>query len=221
MLPQAKTHLTPPLPPSLVGADKRSVILRAAHALFLRDGFSATSMDAVTREAGVSKATVYAHFDGKQALFEALLQAGCEDGLATAPQLVRRGGDPADELITFFEPFLTLIITGGNYAWDRMVIAEASRHPANARLFHECTVGRLTGSVERYLGELDREGRIAPVDLRLAAEAILATAFLGPLHRTLMIGPPEADLLAALRFGVTLLLRGLAPGNPTTPGKPG
>ena len=40
---------------------KRRQILEAAARLFLRDGFEATTMDAIAHEADVSKATVYAH----------------------------------------------------------------------------------------------------------------------------------------------------------------
>ena len=93
------------LPPFMAGDDKRSTILRAAHKLFLRDGFSATSMDAVTQEAGVSKATVYAHFDSKQRLFEALIELGSESAINPATTLVRSGGDPRHELHAFFSRF--------------------------------------------------------------------------------------------------------------------
>jgi hypothetical protein len=38
----------------------------------------AVSMDAIAREAGVSKATVYAHFAGKEELFGAVIGRECE-----------------------------------------------------------------------------------------------------------------------------------------------
>jgi AcrR family transcriptional regulator len=53
-------------------------VTRAARALFLDQGFSATSMDAIARTAGVSKATVYAYFPNKEALFASLIMAECE-----------------------------------------------------------------------------------------------------------------------------------------------
>jgi len=48
---------------------KRAAIESAAHALFLRDGYARTSVDAVAREAGVSKRTVYDYYGDKQRLF--------------------------------------------------------------------------------------------------------------------------------------------------------
>jgi TetR/AcrR family transcriptional regulator, mexJK operon transcriptional repressor len=207
--------LLPPFPPHLLGDDKRAVILRAALTLFLRDGYSDTSMDAVTREAGVSKATVYAHFDSKQKLFETLVREGSQHALGQFPPLARRGGDPAGELLAFFGPFTDLLFRHGGYAWNRMVIAEAARHPDNAKLFHSCTIDRITGMVEHYLGELAGEGLFPPADLRLAAEAFVATVLVGPLHRTLLLGPGVVDHQAAVRFGVRLLLEhtGRPPGG--------
>lgn len=193
------------MPPFLAGDDKRSVILRAAHRLFLRDGYSATSMDAVTQEAGVSKATVYAHFDSKQKLFEALVRGGSEDAIRSIPPLTRHGGAPADELRAFFGPFLGIVFHGG-YAWSRLVIAEAPRHPENAELFFRCTIDRITQSVESYLGTLRDEGLFATRDLRLAAETLVAIVLLGPLHRVLLLGPEAVDYQASLQAGIELIL---------------
>lgn len=196
---------TPAVPPFLRGDDKRSVILRAAHRLFLRDGYAVTSMDAVTQEAGVSKATVYAHFDGKQKLFVELVRGGSEEAIRSIPPLARTGGDPAAELLSFFEPFLGIVF-GGGYAWSRMVIAEAARHPENAELFFRCTIERITGSVEGYLGALRDEGLFATRDLRTSAESLVAVVLLGPLHRVLLLGPGAVDYRASLRAGIELVL---------------
>src|ERR1700760_4464083 len=54
-------------------ASKAESILAAAKRMFLEGGFGAVSMDQIAREAGVSKATVYAHFAGKEELFGAVI----------------------------------------------------------------------------------------------------------------------------------------------------
>jgi TetR/AcrR family transcriptional repressor of mexJK operon len=59
-------------------AGKAESILAAAKRMFLEGGFGAVSMDAIAREAGVSKATVYAHFAGKEELFGAVIGRECE-----------------------------------------------------------------------------------------------------------------------------------------------
>ena len=54
-------------------SDRQQRVLQAACALFLRDGYR-VSMGAVAREAGVSKQTVYAHFENKDTLFHAAVE---------------------------------------------------------------------------------------------------------------------------------------------------
>ena len=52
-----------------------SRILKAAYALFYRQGFNRTDMDDVADEAGVSKRTVYVHFESKDRLLAEALAA--------------------------------------------------------------------------------------------------------------------------------------------------
>src|SRR5437667_9541445 len=61
---------------------KAESILAAAKRNFLAAGFGAVSMDTIARDAGVSKATVYAHFAGKEELFGAVVGRECEHYLA-------------------------------------------------------------------------------------------------------------------------------------------
>ncbi len=59
--------------------EKRAAILDAAKALFVRNAFAGTSMDAVAAEAGVSKLTVYSHFGDKDNLFREVMRARIQD----------------------------------------------------------------------------------------------------------------------------------------------
>ena len=52
---------------------KRETILEAAQALFLKHGLRGTSMEAIARQAGIAKPTLYAYFPEKGAIFAALL----------------------------------------------------------------------------------------------------------------------------------------------------
>jgi TetR/AcrR family transcriptional repressor of mexJK operon len=62
---------------------KAGTILVAARTLFLRHGYLGTSVDAIVREAGVSKATIYFHFKDKAQLFTAAM-AGAQLDLSAA-----------------------------------------------------------------------------------------------------------------------------------------
>lgn len=56
---------------------KREDIIRAAKEAFRDNGFAGTSMDRIAEVAGVSKRTVYNHFDSKESLFKAVAQDMC------------------------------------------------------------------------------------------------------------------------------------------------
>ena len=90
-----------PAPPTVaddgqIGPDKRARIMNAARAVFMAVGYANASMDAITREAGVSKATVYAHFGSKAQLFGAMVAEECGRRLAPeAPGTVSAESLPA------------------------------------------------------------------------------------------------------------------------------
>lgn len=53
---------------------REQLILEAAVALIMRQGYDKTTMSDVADEVGVSRGIVYLHFDSKETLFEALIQ---------------------------------------------------------------------------------------------------------------------------------------------------
>jgi AcrR family transcriptional regulator len=67
----ALTHAPEP-PPKVSEARER--LLRVASELFYREGIHGVGMDRVLAEAGVTRATMYRHFAGKQALVAAYLE---------------------------------------------------------------------------------------------------------------------------------------------------
>lgn len=53
--------------------ERQQQILNAAARVIIRQGYDKTTMSDIADEAGVSRGTVYAYFEGKEDLFEALL----------------------------------------------------------------------------------------------------------------------------------------------------
>ena len=95
--PVPRGRHAPPLEVRL--ARQRARLFAAAAAVFARVGYAEASAEAISREAGMSKATFYEHFANKEecilALFDAAA-AGVRDAVATATQtaeLARRAGD--------------------------------------------------------------------------------------------------------------------------------
>src|SRR3954468_5507728 len=78
---------------------KAGAVLAGARALFLQQGFGATSVDEVAGRAGVSKATVYSNFADKEALRAALVAASAAEAEGIIAEAVGalRGHGPVEE----------------------------------------------------------------------------------------------------------------------------
>ncbi len=88
--------------------ETRLRILNAATNLFYARGIRAVGVDAIAAEAGVTKRTMYKHFESKDVLVTAYLEAkdepvlkGLIDSIAEAP------GDVADRVAAMFEALAT------------------------------------------------------------------------------------------------------------------
>jgi AcrR family transcriptional regulator len=93
------------------GQATRLRIVATATTLFSELGYEATSIEAVLRESGVSRGALYHHFDSKDALFEAVLEA-IEADLAQAAIAASRGiADPTKALRAGCDVFLDLTQT--------------------------------------------------------------------------------------------------------------
>ena len=90
-----------------VATDARSRILEAAYELFSRRGIRAVGIDAIIRESGVARMTLYRHFGSKDELVLAFLerreQRWTKDWLQR--EVERRAADPAERLLAIFDVF--------------------------------------------------------------------------------------------------------------------
>lgn len=66
--------MAPKLKPETL-EERRAQILAAAWTCFTRKGYNNTTMDDIVAESGLSKGSLYWHFDSKDTLFEAAVQA--------------------------------------------------------------------------------------------------------------------------------------------------
>jgi TetR/AcrR family transcriptional repressor of mexJK operon len=121
---------------------KRRAILNAATDLFAARGYGAVSMDAIAREADVSKATLYAHFESKDRLFAMIVRVACEENIAPEYDLPRDGteeqrGDVAAALQVIGERALRFFLRDRILAIHRLVVAESIRFPELGQAFYE------------------------------------------------------------------------------------
>lgn len=78
--------------------EKRQRILNAAKQLFLQHGYHGSSMNQIALEAGVTKLTVYNHFQDKATLFSCAVEETCEAILQESPKVLQPDSDFQQEL---------------------------------------------------------------------------------------------------------------------------
>ena len=189
---------------------KAESILAAARRTFLASGFGAVSMDAIAREAGASKATLYAYFSSKEELFGAMVAREGERyfGSFSAGEL-----DPSEveaSLVEIARRFLELVLSPDAIAVNRITIAEAVRFPQLGEVFWRSGPGRTRSQIEAFLRRADKVGSLNVADPRLAAEQFIAL-LRGDTHlrQLLRLDPPidQAGLNRAAKSAVATFLR--------------
>ena len=128
---------SPPNPaPDLADRPKREQILHGAMQVFLDSGYAGASMDRVAAVAGVSKNTIYSHFQDKEGLFTALIEWIAAQRLQSAFGDASLTGEPAVVLSQLAHRILDVILGDRDYLeFLRLIVAESGRFPHLAQLF--------------------------------------------------------------------------------------
>jgi AcrR family transcriptional regulator len=91
----------PPRRSEDAGSETRERILDAAEKLFASQGLAGTGVREIAQDAGLTPASLYNHFSGKEALYEAVLERGVKPLLALLGGLALREQTPdaAEEIV--------------------------------------------------------------------------------------------------------------------------
>lgn len=150
-------------------------IIDAALDLFVKNGFSATKLDDVAREAGVSKGTVYLYFDSKEALFRAVVQNIIIPKVAEAEETAAQFKGSQKDLIKMLV-----------YGWwqtvgktrlaniPKLMVSEAAHFPELAEFYVENVVRRARKLLENALEKGMQEKEFAVRDVKSAARVLLS-----------------------------------------------
>ena len=201
------------------GQDTRDRLLDAAERRFAATGFAATSLRAVTGEAGVNVAAAHYHFGSKRELLRAVFARRMAplnaERLARLDALETRAGRVAsveEVLDAMLSPALALAVRHPEIAeLGAMIHSEPA---ADVRVLLEEVFGevkrRFTAALRRGLPDLDETA----IELRLLF-AIGAMVHLIAQRAMKDVAPPRAhaELLAFLAAGI----RAAAPPLPAPP----
>ncbi|MGG6241121.1 TetR/AcrR family transcriptional regulator [Nodosilinea sp. AN01ver1] len=130
---------------------KREQILQGALQIFLHNGYAGTSMDRVAASAGVSKITIYKHFQDKEGVFKALIEQVTDQRFEMVFGHFSFTEDPAVLLRRLAHTLLNLMATDDEYiAFLRLIIGESGRFPELAQLFVKALPQRVWALLSNY-----------------------------------------------------------------------
>jgi AcrR family transcriptional regulator len=164
-----------PVTARLPAEARREQLLDATKAIVAREGFHAVSIEAVAREAGITRPIVYSHFQDLPGLLEALVEREGRRALAQLASVLPStlGSDPREQLIAALTGYLEAVKADPG-TWRLVLMPPEGapqvlqRHVTKGR---EAVLAVLAQAVQPGLGA----GRESP-DPELTARMLSATA---------------------------------------------
>lgn len=193
---------------------KRQAVIEAAGELFIAQGYGAVSMDAIARAAGVSKATLYAHFASKDVLFATIINEACQQNMAVIGLLPEPSDDLAAALTGAGQRMLRFLLDAKPLAIHRVVVAESVRFPELGRAFYENGPAVFRRAFAAWLVAQTAAGRLAVPDPPMAADQFVGM-LRAPgvfLRASLGLPPPptDAEIDATVTAAVRTFLKAYA-----------
>jgi AcrR family transcriptional regulator len=170
-------------------------------------------MDAVARRAAVSKATLYAHFASKDALF-AIMMGECTVAQMLGENLAAR---PCTDLRATLEALgrqvTRFLLAEERLAVFRIAIAESARFPELGQAFYRSGPLPALQRMRDWLAVQQAAGLVRDADLDVAAQQLFALVRSSLFLRASLALPPpptEAEIDASVAAAVDTWLRAYA-----------
>lgn len=193
-------------------------ILRAAFDIFTEKGFHGATMLDVASRARASKATLYARYPSKEALFEALMAWATRQGTDALDAIAADETlDPLTALHRLAAQLLALMLQPKKLALFRIAVAEGNRLSAVGRTYSAFTrdhgMERVRAIVTRLLKqgliEIDDRAEFGHSFIGLLQGELFTRALLGTIP-----SPGREEIDRQARRAVTRLMRAYAPSAP-------
>lgn len=149
---------------------KRRAVLRLAAQSFNRQGFKGTTLDALAKRLGITKAALYHYFPNKNALLKACFDEVMDAAFENLGRARTEGRNGRDKLRMVFAGYLAHIIDELTVAV--VVMEDSSLSPAERKSAH-ARRDRFEHALREFVVEGMQDGSIVPCDPKLVIMAML------------------------------------------------
>jgi TetR/AcrR family transcriptional regulator, mexJK operon transcriptional repressor len=178
-------------------------------------GFERGSVDLIASRAGVSKATIYNHYQDKKALFIACVTQEADEmraGLSAC--LSEPAGDVEQVLQLIGEQAMGVFLSPAVVALSRHIIAEAERFPDVGQTLFERGLSLMQEAVAAHLERWVQKGVLRIDDVRSAAVQFLALCqgdLLARSRLAILTYPVDEQVRETVRPAVRMFVRAYRP----------
>ena len=173
---------------------RRRDILVAGKKVFFEHGYALTSIDRIAAVAGTTKRTIYDHFGSKDALFAEVIGFASEQFVAQLLPTADALPPTLAEGVRLFIAQLTDLVTRPDIVrFQRLVIAEAERHPQFGQVLYETAILGAERVLADYLRARIADGQAPAQDAERSARMVLDLTVNGARVRALMAVDGASD----------------------------
>ena len=161
-------------------------VLEVATALFVEQGYAATSLEKIARVIGCSKATLYRRYSSKEDLFKAVVAERGQMLLEEAGAVEASSKDPlvaTREIALFFLDFMLRPETREAY---RIIIGDGHRIPFIADEMMKTIVEPFVATLSRLLEAAAEAGHIESRDHEETTRVLMSLVIGWPLQNTML-----------------------------------
>lgn len=193
-------------------AERQAQILEAALKEFRTNGYAATRLEDVARQAGIAKGTIYLYFTDKEQLFRAVIRSLVPSGFDV---LSGTPSGPARELLRDLLTHMYGLVVKNERARSviRMLIAESGKFPQLADIHYREVVRPGMKAIRQVIQRGIASGEFRQTNAAQFPQVVIAPGILATMWKLLFAERHPLDLDAFLQAHVEFTLLALEKGQ--------
>lgn len=207
--PPKKRRARPGRPTMAEAAQLETRLVDAAQAMFTKEGYARTTMDAVARTAGVTRKTLYARYANKEALLDAMIQRLLLVALPSATAPLPAPTDARAELTTLALSIAQAATQPAAAGLNRLILAEGHLFPDMSSMAIQLQ-GVAVANISRALERHAAAGRLRALDDPQLSAQLFVEMATGIPRRNAVLGLAQTpkEIERTVRAAVDIFLEG-------------
>jgi AcrR family transcriptional regulator len=199
---------------------RRQEILELAYEEFVAHGYEATRLENVAQKAGITRGTIYFHFESKEKLFEAMVRHTVPPDITVSAEAI------FSEEVDCFERIRKLMrLVYDSLVTDerhrnllRLISTDGAAFPEMVELYRSAYLNPIMALLKSVLDQGIEKGEFKPVARLYLPELLTAPAFLLALHHGILKSLGTINPHEFFSAHINFALYGLAGQGPGTEG---